>query len=270
MASIRTDQAEGLRRMLAKPAPRVLTFLSAKPGPEKNAMLVNLAASLERTGSSVLLLDACPIKGVGSGLDRARRGTLLQVANGERRFDEVALVMPQGFSMAVMARKQLDTMETSHMDVLFRQLAMTNDLVMVDADLGPNGLPLRDMAGGDIVIMVEDDTQAITGTYSLIKRLSDHYGRRNLSILVTGTDAKRAGMIFKSISNAARRYLAIELQSIGSVPEDAHLERATKLGRAVIDAFPLAGASAAFRDLAGHFAHCGAHKTDRQQSMPTA
>jgi flagellar biosynthesis protein FlhG len=63
-------------------------------------------------------------------------------------------------------------------------------------------------------------------------------------------------MIYKNIAAAASRYLALELQSIGSVPPDEHLARATRLGRTVIDAFPLAGASVAFRDLAGRFSRC--------------
>ncbi|HSY26137.1 MAG TPA: antiactivator of flagellar biosynthesis FleN protein, partial [Burkholderiaceae bacterium] len=48
MASFDFDQAEGLRRMLAGPKPRIFTFLSATPDDEKSAMLSNLGASLVR------------------------------------------------------------------------------------------------------------------------------------------------------------------------------------------------------------------------------
>jgi flagellar biosynthesis protein FlhG len=41
------------------------------------------------------------------------------------------------------------------------------------------------------------------------------------------------------------------------VPADEYLQRAARLGRAVVDAFPLAGASVAFRQLAGRFALAG-------------
>ena len=56
------------------------------------------------------------------------------------------------------------------------------------------------------------------------------------------------------MSAAATRYLAVKLSSMGSVPADEYLHRAARLGRAVVDAFPLAGASVAFRQLAGKFA----------------
>jgi flagellar biosynthesis protein FlhG len=48
LASFDFDQAEGLRRMLAGPKPRIVTFLSATPSDDKGAMLVNLGASLAR------------------------------------------------------------------------------------------------------------------------------------------------------------------------------------------------------------------------------
>ena len=46
LANFDFDQAEGLRRMLAGPRPRIVTFLSASPQDDKGTMLVNLGASL--------------------------------------------------------------------------------------------------------------------------------------------------------------------------------------------------------------------------------
>ena len=59
MANFDFDQAEGLRRMLAGPKPRIVTFLSACQQDDKGAMLVNLGASLARAGNDVLIVDAC-------------------------------------------------------------------------------------------------------------------------------------------------------------------------------------------------------------------
>lgn len=258
MASIRIDQAEGLRRMVARPAPRLLTFLSATPDHEKSATLLNLGASLARTGSGVLLVDACTsTRGVGAGLDRMQNGTLLQAARAERRLADVVLAMPQGFGIAVMSRGVINEFERADMAALFGRLTAANDIVLVDAELDArNALPLAAMGEGEIVVQVEDSAASITAAYGLIKRVSEHYGRRPVSILVTGAGLNRAGMIYRNIAAAASRYLALELHSIGSVPPDEHLARATRQGRTVIDAFPLAGASVAFRDLAGRFSRC--------------
>ncbi len=81
------------------------------------------------------------------------------------------------------------------------------------------------------------------------------FGRRPFGVLVTGADEQRgASWCSDNMAQAANRYLAVELHSFGSVPADDHLKRAARLGRAVVDAFPLAGASVAFRRLAGRLA----------------
>jgi flagellar biosynthesis protein FlhG len=84
--------------------------------------------------------------------------------------------------------------------------------------------------------------------------LSQTLGRRPFGILVTGATEAEAKVVYDNMSSAATRYLAVTLSSMGSVPADEYLQRAARLGRAVVDAFPLAGASVAFRRLAGRFA----------------
>jgi flagellar biosynthesis protein FlhG len=110
------------------------------------------------------------------------------------------------------------------------------------------------MASSEIVVQVSTSAASIKSAYSLIKRLSNTLGRRPFSLLVTGASEVEAKRVYDNIAQAASRYLAIQLISVGSVPADEHLNRAAHLGRAVIDAFPLAGASVAFRQLAGRLA----------------
>jgi len=73
----------------------------------------------------------------------------------------------------------------------------------------------------------------------------------SFGVLVTGASEEEAHLVYENMARTASRYLAIQLNSMGSVPADEHLNRAAHLGRSVIDAFPLAGASVAFRRLAG-------------------
>ena len=175
--------------------------------------------------------------------------------------------MPQGFGIAVMTRGVMNEFEREDMAALFTRLAAQNDIVLVDA---ANAMPLAAMGEGEIVVQVEDSAASITAAYALIKRVSEHYGRCPVSILVTGAGIVRAGMIDKNIAAAASRYLALELKSIGSVPQDEHLARATRLGRTVIDAFPLAGASVAYRDLAGRFSRCGMQPGGWRTALPAS
>ncbi|KGF81342.1 antiactivator of flagellar biosynthesis FleN protein [Massilia sp. JS1662] len=261
MASFDFDQAEGLRRMLAGPKPRIVTFLSATPQDDKGAMLVNLGASLAQSGNDVMIVDACTRDyGVAQRLGVDRGPSLLQVARQECALNQVIHPVPQGFSVATMARTAASSADEARrlaktFDVLVKQ---AGSIIMVDGEFSDDGtFPVPIMASSEIVVQVSTSATSITNAYALIKRLSQHLGRRPFGILVTGATEAEAKVVYDNMSSAATRYLAVTLTSMGSVPADEYLHRAARLGRAVVDAFPLAGASVAFRRLAGRFARTG-------------
>jgi flagellar biosynthesis protein FlhG len=273
LASFDFDQAEGLRRMLSGPKPRIVTFLSATPSDDKGAMLVNLGASLAQSGNDVMIVDACERDyGVARRLGVDSGPSLLQVARQECALNQVIHPVPQGFSVVKMdhvaptqnhvVRAQAGT--TGDMrrlakafDVLVKQ--SSGSIVIVDGEFSEEGgFPVPIMASSEIVVQVSTSAASITNAYALIKRLSQHLGRRPFGILVTGATEAEAKVVYDNMSSAATRYLAVTLTSMGSVPADEYLHRAARLGRAVVDAFPLAGASVAFRRLAGRFARTAA------------
>jgi flagellar biosynthesis protein FlhG len=260
LANFDFDQAEGLRRMLAGPRPRIVTFLSVLRDAEKNAMLANLGASLVQAGSDVLLVDARSVSsGVASRFGVTRRATLLDVARQERALDEVIQPVSQGFGLVTLARGQQHAIsqnvaEAQCLGNAFDVLARQTGVVLVDGELDANdAFPLAAMADGEIVIQVSSGAASMKSAYCLIKRLNACLGRRSFGVLVTGASEQEAYLVYENIARTASRYLAIQLNSMGSVPADEHLNRAARLGRSVIDAYPLAGASVAFRRLAGQF-----------------
>ncbi|MGB7481994.1 MAG: antiactivator of flagellar biosynthesis FleN protein [Burkholderiaceae bacterium] len=264
MHSFQHDQAEGLRRMLAAgPKPRVVTLLSVLPEADKSATLINLAASLARAGSDVALLDAhLHADGVSGRLGDLPRASLLDVARGRRTLEQAVRMLPQGFRLAALASPGTRPLQLAsnaqQIEQAFGQLAAQCDLVLADAVVGePELLPLAALGSGDIVVQVSPDASAITAGYALIKRLNAAFGRRRFGVLVSGADERQAERVFANMEQAASRYLALPLYAVGSVPADEHIRRAARLGRSVVDAFPLAGASIAFRRLAGRLTPSG-------------
>jgi flagellar biosynthesis protein FlhG len=262
LASFDFDQAEGLRRMLAGPKPRIVTFLSATPEDDKGAMLVNLGASLAQSGNDVMIVDACERDyGVARRLGVDRGPSLLQVARQECALNQVIHPVPQGFSVVKMAGAAAATADDMRrlaktFDVLVKQSA--GSIVMLDGEFADDGsFPVPIMASSEIVVQVSTSAASITNAYALVKRLSQQLGRRPFGILVTGATEAEAKVVYDNMSSAATRYLAVTLSSMGSVPADEYLHRAARLGRAVVDAFPLAGASVAFRRLAGRLTGTG-------------
>jgi flagellar biosynthesis protein FlhG len=263
LANFDFDQAEGLRRMLAGPKPRVVTFLSATAGEDKGAMLVNLAASLNQAGVDALLLDARGEArgGVAGRLGIAPKATLIEVARQECTLAHVKVRAPQGFDVACLARGgQLHGMrhaseETRRLSNCFNTLAKQAGIVLVDGEYDEDdGFAIPAMANGEIVIQVSNNAGSIKAAYCLIKQLAGDLGKRPFGILVTGASEADARVVYDNMARAASRYLAVTLTSVGSVPADEYLYKAARLGRTVVDAFPMAGAAEAFRRLAGRIA----------------
>lgn len=266
MASFDFDQAEGLRRMLAGPRPRVITFLSATPEDDKGAMLINLGASLAQTGNDVTILDGCEREyGVAQRLGFEHGPSLLQVARQEAALSDIVRKAPQGFSVATLARDRQGRSampagqeELRRLGKAFDVMAQQSGIVIVDGEFGEAGFALPALADSELIVQVSTSAASITNAYALIKRLAQQFGRRPFGIIVTGASEAEARVVYANMASAATRYLAVTLNSMGSVPADEYLQRAARLGRAVVDAFPLAGASVAFRQLAGRFALDGA------------
>jgi len=260
MANFDFDQAEGLRRMLAGPEPRIVTFLSATAQDDKGAMLVNLGASLARAGNDVLLVDArAGEDGVAARLGVACGATLLDVARQECALNQVINQVPQGFGVVSMAPGRAAQAaaapdEARRLAKAFDVLAKQTGILIVDGEFDGGGFPLPVMGSAEIVVQVSNSATSIKAAYCMIKRLNNELGRRPFGILVTGASESEARVVYDNMAQAASRYLAVKLTSMGSVPADEYLHRAARLGRAVVDAFPLAGASVAFRQLAGRFA----------------
>ncbi len=247
--------------MLAGPKPRVVTFLSATPGDDKAAMLVNLGASLVQAGNDVMIVDGCTREhGVARHLEMERHVSLLQVARQECALNQVVQHAPQGFQVATLVRDgvapQAGSDEARRLAKAFDVLVKgQGGIVIVDGELQRDGsFAVPVLAESEIVVQVSTSATSITNAYTLIKRLAQEFGRRPFGILVTGASEAEAEIVYDNMSQAASLYLAVTLTSMGSVPADEYLHRAARLGRSVVDAFPMAGASVAFRQLAGRFA----------------
>ncbi|MFZ1180360.1 MAG: antiactivator of flagellar biosynthesis FleN protein [Herbaspirillum sp.] len=244
--------------MLERPTPSVFSFFSVLPDAEKDVMLINLAASLATHGCSVLLVDACmtPSSVLSRFCGRAV-ASLLDVACQERVLDEALRRVPEGFSLARLSRKSVSAathLQASRLAEIFDVLTDESDITLVNGELNEDkALPVPGMEMGEIVVHMSTSPGSIKAAYALIKNLNDRLGRRPFSLLVTGGPDTEAKMVFANMAQVANRYLAAQLNFLGSIPADEHIRRASGQGRTVLEAFPLTGAAIAFKRLARQF-----------------
>lgn len=258
MADILQDQAEGLRRLLARDTVRVVTLTSGRTGVGKSNIVINLAAALAKRGRRVLVLDEQQGKGgMETLLGLTARYDLMHVIRREKTLDEVMLRGPEGVDIVSAGNglRVLGELSQDDQDSLvqsFRQVSNTVDVVLVDAVAGvaSNVLPLS-LASQEIVIVVSQHPSSIKDAYALIKVLNQNFAIHRFHILASKVkDEQEAQALYDNMAEVAVRFLKVTLDFMGYVPLDEKLKQAARICRPVVDAFPVAASAKAIRGLA--------------------
>ena len=253
--NFQNDQAAGLRRIMAAPKPRVVSIISASLNQDQPRMMTNLAASIRSQGSEVLIVNASKVS-LEVSYEIDKHPSLFDVANESATLAEAIKSNSHGLSVAKLLLKTqvnipLDNDAGVELNRIFDALARDYEIVLVDATLNDDYmLPLKTLNESEILIQLTRNPESIKDAYTLIKQICSQLGRRSFGIIVDDATELQAQVVFKNISEVARRFMQIELEFFGAIPKDDHLTKAAKLGRSVIDAFPMASASKAFKQMA--------------------
>lgn len=255
MLNIQHDQAAGLRRIMAAPAPRIISIISAAATHDKSRLMTNLAASISDQGNRTLVVHASK-ESSESFYGINTLPTLLDTGHRRIALNRAIHLSQHGFSIAKMMQKsQLDQMlnhsMSEYLTGLFNTLANQYDILLVDASLNKaHLLPISLLNDGEIIIQLTREPESIKDAYAMIKNIYSQIGRRHFGIIVDNATEQQAKVVFNNISSVAKRYMRVELEFFGAIPKDDHLSKASQLGRSVIEAFPLAIASNAFNNMA--------------------
>ncbi len=248
------DQAAGLRRIMAGPSPRVVSVISAASDRNQPRLMCNLAASLFLQGSDVLIVNAAKAsREANISYQMPSMPSLVDVLLYQAPLAQAIQINKQGFAVGKllpehMVETPLDSQLSASLDQMFIQIAKEYEVVLVDTTLNKNHiLPIPALNNSDIIIQLTQEAESIKQAYRIIKQLCNQIGRRPFGILVDGVSAAQAEVVYRNIAQVARRFMQIELEFIGHIPADEYVNKAAKLGRPVIEAFPFAKSSNAFR-----------------------
>jgi len=254
VVSFKNDQAAGLRRIMAAPKPRVVSIISAS-ATDQSRMMINLAASIRAQSNDVLIVHASKTTREAS-YEVDKTSTLYEIAKTSASLTTAIKNTKQEFAVAkLLPKNQISTPLNGNagqvLNQLFDELVLQYEIVLVDATLNNDDLlPLKTLNDSDILIQLTREPESIKDAYTLIKRICSQLGRRSFGIIVDDANDAQAEVVFKNIAQVAKRFMQIELEFFGAIPADVHLGKAAKLGRPVIDAFPLTPASNAFKQIA--------------------
>ncbi len=275
MLNYQNDQAAGLRRLMGSAKPRVVSIVSASPAQDQPRMLTNLAASLLTQDADVLLVHASEHSSQSRyGVDKLP--ALLDISCGKLSLQNAVIKANHGHAIAklmplVAQNIMMDSDIKQQLNDTFNELASQYEVVLVDASLNADYLlPIAALNEGEILIQLTRHPESIKNAYTLMKKICMRLGRRPFGIIVADANDAQALTTFNNISQVANRFMQIELEFFGAIPPDEHLRRAAKLGRSVIDAFPMATASAAFKQIGQRLGYKNDYSQDYQTNTTHA
>jgi len=242
----------------SRPRARTLVVASGKGGVGKSNLCANLAVALGQRGARVVLVDADFAQ---SNLDLLLglhpRFDLRHLFSGERTLEEIAVAGPRGVRLVPGAPDvpELAELDDYRREVLLRALGTLEsgtDLVIMDtASRVSRDVTALCLAADDVVVMTTPEMPAFADAYGLVKLLHAQGLRHPPHLVVSqATTAEEAEETADRIRLVARRFLRVDLDSWGVIPEDPAIPGAVRRQEPVVAAFPQSPAAEAYRALA--------------------
>ncbi|GAB6197051.1 MinD/ParA family protein [Lysobacter xanthus] len=242
-----------------EPGPvRVIAVASGKGGVGKTSVSVNLSMALQNAGQRVLLLDTdLGLANVDVMLGLSPRFTLADVFAGRCELADTLLEGPNGLLVVPAAsgkRHMTELTPAQHVGLVhaFSQLEMPIDVMVIDNAAGISDSVLTFcQAAQDVIVVVCDEPASVTDAYALIKVLTRERGVTRVQVLANQVGHPSEGrQLFEKLERVTSKFLDVTLNYLGAIPRDEWLRRAIQRQEAVVDAFPAAPASMAFREIA--------------------
>lgn len=246
MGKVVSDQADGLRRLMAHSPARLVAVVGSSVAVGATSVALNLAAALAQLGKDVLLLDEKSGAQSASAIWKiSAAGTWSDVVTQRMRLDAAA-----GFSacgVQVLSAEPAMSKAIENIHTLFQ-----GQLVLIDAALDSEGAlsPLASQAD-EILVVLQPHVAAIKAAYVCVKRLHYAHGRQQLRTLMNcAASTAEAQRVLTNLSDTGNRYLALALSPAGSVMADPYLPRAQQLHLSVVEAFQTSPSAIDFRRIA--------------------
>lgn len=263
------DQAEQLRNIVklhnqadSGKVARVITVTSGKGGVGKSNVSVNLALQLRKLGKRVIIFDAdFGLANVEVLFGAVPQYNLGDVIYRDRSIKEVITTGPMdvGFISGGTGIEGLGNLEKPQIQKLVTALAELDslaDVIIVDTGAGISDSVLEFvMSGNEVLLVTTPEPTSITDSYSLLKALNRSPGFTSSDIrikvvvnrVLSSTDGKN---LFSKLDVVVNRFLSLNIEYLGTVPQDDSLLRAVMKQTPVSIEFPNSKAVKALEEIA--------------------
>ncbi|MFP4697267.1 MAG: MinD/ParA family protein [Eubacteriales bacterium] len=254
------DQAAQLRNIIKqknqkKSSARVITVTSGKGGVGKTNVSINLAIQFKKMGKKVIILDA----DFGLANIEVLFGIIPQYNLADLMFNgkdikDIITIGPLGIEF-ISGGSGIQELTNLNKDQLFyliqklKEIDYLADVIIIDTGAGISNSVLEFvLASKEILLVTTPEPTSITDSYALLKamRKIEEININDYAINVIANRAssiKEGEEIYSKLNLVVNKFLNINLNYLGYVPQDNNVQKAVMQQKPVSLLFPSSGAT---------------------------
>lgn len=283
------DQATKLRNLIkageaqsragSRPLARVITVTSGKGGVGKSNTSINLALQFKKYGKRVIILDAdFGLANIEIMFGTVPKHNLCDLIYQGKSITDIITWGPGevGFISGGSGIAGMTNLSRDYLTYIIQNLAELDaiaDVIIIDTGAGISDAVLEFLvASGEILLVTTPEPTSITDSYSLIKALNRHerFSKENsqIKVIANRVNSDEEGHnLFKKLNMVVARYLGLNIEYLGAIPQDQQLANSVMQQTPVSLAHPNAKSSKAFANITARLMNMETEGTIKKRGM---
>lgn len=261
------DQAERLRVLVADAGngrqlretntkTRVISITSGKGGVGKTTLAVNLALAAQQAGLATVLFDAdLGLANIDVVFGLFPRYNLMHVLQGEKTIGEIVCDGPTGLRLVAGGSgwaelANLNKAQLGKFIAGLTELDRSSDLIIIDTGAGLADSVLSFLhASEEIIVVTTPEPTAIRDAYAIIKVVGRQTTKQIHVVVNRAQHKQQASAIFAKIATTANRFLQLDLNYAGWLPDDSLITKTIVNQKPLLLQYPGSRTAQAIRQL---------------------
>lgn len=263
-----SDQAARLRSLIqsrhsgeAERKTRIVTVTSGKGGVGKSNFTLNFALTLQSLGYKSLIFDAdIGLANIDVLMGINSKYSLYHLLKREKTIKEIIQNGYGGLSFIAGGSGFNDLIRLSDEDLnhfvwQIEQLNGHFDFIFFDTGAGLSKETLKFIiAAQETIVITTPEPTAITDAYAIIKMIHSMGHEVQFKLVVNKISNIKEGLsTAQKIQMVAQRFLGLDIEAIGHVPDDSHVSQAVKRQVPFTSAYPQSAATKGMNQLVARY-----------------